>query len=90
MKTAVEFAHESFMEMESGFSFEYSMHQVNKQQTKRAMIDFAKMHVVEALRQASEKAEAYWRYDHQNHTNGDGAEVDKETILTAYSLDGIV
>ena len=47
------------------------------------IIDFAKMHVTEALRQASEKARTPFDSD------GD-AILDKNSILTAYSLDNVV
>ena len=45
-----------------------------------AMIEFAKMHVQEALKQASENAESYV-------IGGLTSEVDKDSILNAYSLD---
>lgn len=49
---------------------------------KKAMIEFAKMHVEEALKQASEKA--------TTDGYGDGyAGIDEESILTAYPLENI-
>jgi hypothetical protein len=47
------------------------------------MITFAKIHVTEALQEASEKAESYV-------IGGLTSEVDKESILNAYSLDNVV
>ena len=46
----------------------------------KGMIEFAKMHVQEALKQASEKAESYV-------IGGLTSEVDKDSIINAYSLD---
>lgn len=46
------------------------------------LIEFAKLHVTEALKQASEKAEINV-LDYNNY------EVDKESILNAYNLDEI-
>ena len=46
----------------------------------KGMIEFAKMHVQEALKQASEKAESYV-------IGGLTSDVDKESILNAYPLD---
>ena len=46
----------------------------------KGMIEFAKMHVQEALKQASENAESYV-------IGGLTSEVDKDSILNAYSLD---
>ncbi len=60
------------------------------------IIEFAKMHVTEALRQAIEKAEI--NITHQEKTKrmryyfGDldiEAEINKESILTSYNLDNI-
>ena len=47
------------------------------------MIAFAKIHVTEALKQASENAESYV-------IGGLTSDVDKESILNAYSLDNIL
>lgn len=61
------------------------------------MIEFAKMHVTEALKQASSKSEI--NITHQGETKkrkyyfGDldiEAEINKESILTAYNLDNII
>lgn len=51
------------------------------------MIEFAKMHVTEALKQASEKAEAPY---YISPTRTVSALVEKDTILNAYSLDNVV
>jgi hypothetical protein len=47
------------------------------------MIVFAKIHVTEALKEASENAESYVIV-------GLTSEVDKESILNAYPLDNVV
>ena len=46
----------------------------------KGMIEFAKMHVEEALKQASENAESYV-------IGGLTSDVDKDSILNAYPLD---
>lgn len=50
----------------------------------KGMIEFAKMHVQEALKQASEKAQAYNKSKFSSDIN---PQVDMESILNAYSLD---
>jgi len=53
-------------------------------------IDYAKIHVTEALKQASEKVTMKLRDDvHELDMNDDWMEVDKNSILTAYSLDDV-
>ena len=52
-----------------------------------AMIEFAKMHVQEALKQASEKAQAYNKSKFSSDINH---QVDMESILNAYSLENII
>lgn len=58
---------------------------------KEAMIEFAKMHVQEALKQASEKADADFTYlgDDLKEIGAEYIEVYtiKDSILNAYSLD---
>ena len=54
------------------------------------MIEFAKLHVTEALRQASEKLTMKIKEDVQElDMNDDWMEVDKKSILNAYNLDEI-
>jgi excinuclease UvrABC helicase subunit UvrB len=54
------------------------------------MIEFAKKYVTEALKQASEKVTMKLRDDvHELDMNDDWMEVDKKSILTAYSLDNV-
>ena len=54
------------------------------------MIEFAKNHVTEALKQASEKVAMRLRDDvHELDMNDDWMEVDKNSILNAYSLDDV-
>ncbi len=54
---------------------------------KEAMIEFAKMHVQEALKQASEKAQAYNKSKFSSDIN---PQVDMESILNSYPLENIV
>ena len=51
-----------------------------------AMIEFAKMHVQEVLKQASEKAQAYNKPKFSSDIN---PQVDMKSILNAYSLGNI-
>lgn len=54
------------------------------------MLEFAKMHVQEALKQASEKAEVATEYENPvNPSMGSFEIVDKCSILDAYSLDNV-
>ena len=54
------------------------------------MVEFAKMHVTEALKQASEKAELETEYENAvNPSMGSFEVVDKTSILDSYSLDNI-
>jgi hypothetical protein len=54
------------------------------------MVEFAKMHVQEALKQASEKAEIVTEYENPvNPSMGSFEVVDKCSILDAYSLDNV-
>jgi hypothetical protein len=50
----------------------------------KMLIEFAKNHVTEALKQASEKAEIENDWDNQK------GNISKDSILTAYSLDNVV
>ena len=63
----------------------------NGEHTVKRMIEFAKLHVEAALKAASEKVKMKIREDiHELDMNDDWMEVDKNSILTAYSLDDIV
>ena len=55
----------------------------SEQDITKIMIEFAKMHVTEALKQASEKAEIENDWDNQK------GNISKDSILTAYSLDNV-
>ena len=61
---------------------------------KEAMIEFAKMHVQEALKQASEKADADFTYlgDDLKEIGAEYIEVYtiKDSILNAYPLENII
>lgn len=64
---------------------------VNHKDVKTSMIEFAKLHVKAALKDASENFKMKIKDDvHELHMNDDWMEVDKNSILTAYSLDDIV
>ena len=54
--------------------------------TEEFMIEFAKMHVQEALKQASEKAQAYNKPKFRSDIN---PQVDMESILNSYPLENI-
>ena len=55
------------------------------------MVEFAQMHVKAALKSASENYKMKIRDNvHELDMNDDWMEVDKDSILTAYSLDDIV
>lgn len=57
---------------------------------ERKMIEFAKLHVQQALKAASEKAEIATEYDNPfNLSMGHSYIVDRDSILNAYSLDNI-
>jgi hypothetical protein len=55
---------------------------------QKAMIEFAKLHVKEALRCAGEDARCDW-YDHDEISNEKLYRVEKDTILDAYPLTNI-
>lgn len=56
---------------------------------KEAMIEFAKMHVQEALRRASEEAEVEHELSNPYDPNSGYEIVNKESILNAYPLKNI-
>lgn len=74
--TLQEFVYEGYLE-----------YLVNKEDFMEAMIEFAKYHVENALKKASEKAEIEW-----DGLPGIGEFqcVNKESILNSYPLDNIV
>ena len=85
MKTAEEFL-KNFNEEENNIDKLYYDSYV-----KKAMIEFAKMHVQEALKQASEKT-FVTPIDHEEISEGSFRPiwgVDDESILNAYSLENI-
>ena len=53
----------------------------------KAMIEFAKMHVKEALKQASVEAEVEHELSNPYDSNSEYAIVNKNSILNAYPLD---
>lgn len=76
--------------IENNNSFDISKDKEITEDVLKATIEFAKMHVVEALRQASEnfimrlKDNAY-----ELDMNDDWMEVDRDSILNAYPLENI-
>ena len=89
MKTAEEF----FKEYSDNTSLSEGHYDylVEKNSFKEAMIEFAKMHVQEALKQASEKA-SVTPIDHEEISEGSFRPiwgVDDESILNAYPLENI-
>ena len=57
---------------------------------KQAMIEFAKLHVTEALKETSENFKMKLKEEvYELDMNDDWMEVDKNSILNAYSLDNI-
>jgi hypothetical protein len=81
--TAEQIVIDNFMEVESGFSYEYSLHDLQKIFIKKAMIEFAKLHVEQALKEASKKAKM--RLEEYR----DDWYIDEKSILNAYSLENI-
>ena len=63
---------------------------VHSKNAREAMIEFAKLHVTQALKQASENFKMKIKDDvHELDMNDDWMEVDKNSILNAYSLENI-
>lgn len=93
--TAEEIAKKIFPDdAESGFQFD-SFNNTTKNFIKKAMIEFAKLHVTEALKQAYQKAELkeQEKGDEQicfmANDMGDAYVLDKDSILNAYDLNNI-
>ena len=57
--------------------------------TLESMIDFAKMHVEAALKEASEKAKITYEYSGNTGSEYCDEFVDKDSILNSYPLDKI-
>ena len=82
----------SFFESRDSVELDYKI-DPNKQESVQIMIEFAKMHVEQALKEASENAETDFTYE------GNGGEfedqpiynhfVKKDSILNSYPLDNI-
>ena len=63
---------------------------INHIDIKNAMIEFAKLHVKEALKDASENFKMKIKDDvHELDMNDDWMEVDKDSIINVYSLEKI-
>ena len=83
MKTAEEFL-KNFNEEENNIDKLYYDSYV-----KKAMIEFAKMHVQEALRLASVEAEVEHELSNPYDPNSEYQIVNKDSILNAYPLENI-
>ena len=83
MKTAEEFL-KNFNEEENNIDKLYYDSYV-----KKAMIKFAKMHVQEALKQASVEAEVEHELSNPYDPNSEYQIVNKDSILNAYPLENI-
>ena len=83
MKTAEEFL-KNFNEEENNIDKLYYDSYV-----KKAMIEFAKMHVQEALRLASIEAEVEHELSNPYDPNSEYQIVNKDSILNAYPLENI-
>lgn len=59
------------------------MNIIDVQEAAKKLIEFTKLHVQKALKQASEKAETI------HIRNTEEYRIDKDSILNAYNLDGI-
>ena len=57
---------------------------------KEAMVEFAKMHVQEALKQASVEAEVEHELSNPYDPNSEYQIVNKDSILNAYPLENII
>ena len=84
MKTAEEFL-KNFNEEETNIDKLYYDSYV-----KKAMIEFAKMHVQEALRLASVEAEVEHELSNPYDPNSEYQIVNKDSILNAYPLENII
>lgn len=66
---------------------------INKEHAIYLMIEFAKLHVIEALKQASEKATGTPMYDYGNRYKielvRDNVNINEDSILNAYPLENI-
>lgn len=70
--------------------FDKMLEENNECTSTEMMVEFAKIHVTEALKQASEKAEIETEYENPvNPSMGSFEVVDKTSILDAYSLDNV-
>ena len=84
MKTAEEFL-KNFNEEENNIDKLYYDSYV-----KKVMIKFAKMHVQEALKQASVEAEVEHELSNPYDPNSEYQIVNKDSILNAYPLENII
>jgi len=70
--------------------FDKMLGENNECTSTEMMVEFAKIHVQEVLKQASEKAEVATEYENPvNPSMGSYEVVDKCSILEAYSLDNV-
>lgn len=66
-----------------------TLESMDQQEVERAMIEFAKMHVEAALKEASEKSCIKANTQQGDFMFIDDFEVNKESILNAYPLENI-
>ena len=79
--TAEEFLQDSFT-ISHFYNDKYNRMSCFSDDVQKAMIEFAKLHVEEALKEASENAESYV-------IGGLTSEVERSSILNAYPLENI-
>jgi ABC-type polysaccharide/polyol phosphate transport system ATPase subunit len=87
--TAEEFAISSFMDVESGQSFEYAFSKLDKIQIKRAMIGFAQQEVTKALQAVIENVEIDYELANPYDANSRYSTINTDSILNAYPLENI-
>jgi len=83
MRKAIDFIKEG----NEGCDFRLIIDNLDESDIIDCMIEFAKMHVEEALKQAYVKAESRYYHSPERYVL---CPIEEESILTAYSLDGIV
>ena len=83
MKTAEDFL------VKKNYPLSYEFGGLGMYYVREAMIEFAKMHVQEALKQASEEAEVEHELSNPYDPNSGYEIVNKDSILNAYPLENI-
>ena len=83
MKTAEDFL------VKKNYPLSYEFGGLGMYYVREAMIEFAKMHVQEALKQASVEAEVEHELSNPYDPNSEYQIVNKDSILNAYPLENI-